>query len=274
MNETFVRLIKENTEFQVSCNAEPVYRLQDEAYRFLEEKYHLPEIAGEHDLDKAVNLLAWVSRHIRHTGNYANTDCQDALTLLGLAFDTDYGINCLAMSVVLCECLLAVGMKARVMYMMPRHPEDDDNHVVVETFVPDLEKWIMLDPTYGSYCMDAGGSILNLYEIRTCIVKDEPFFFSDSICYNGAAVDDLGDVKDYYAKNLFFFRCRRIQGYGEHREYRNMSEIAPKGFDVHKRMVENLRFRIEKYGAFELLLKWLEYEEGLQNRYLDPDTFW
>lgn len=110
-------------------------------------------MSGKNDLEKALNLLTWINGHIRHTGNYDNSDKQDALTLLEIAFDKDYGINCLAMSIVLCECLLAVNIKARVMYMMPKSTKDGDNHVVVEAFVSDLNKWIMLDPTYGSYCL-------------------------------------------------------------------------------------------------------------------------
>jgi len=253
---------------------EIIYRPDDPEYKELEEKYHLSDIVGENDLDKALNLLAWVNKHIRHTGNYDNSDKQDALTLLELASDKDYGINCLAMSIVLCECLLAVNVKARVMYMMPESTEDGDNHVVVEAFVSNLDKWIMLDPTYGSYCLDAQGIILNLYELQSMIAGQEEIHFSKTINYNGEVVEDLEDVKDYYAKNLFFLRCKSVQGYGEHREYGNILEIAPQGFDVHKRMVANLQFRIREYGDCEIFQKWLHYEENLQNQYVEIDKIY
>lgn len=250
------------------------YKLDTSEYKDLEEKYYLSDIAGENDLDKALNLLAWVNSHIRHTGNYDNSDKQDALTLLELAFDKDYAINCLAMSIVLCECLLAVGAKARVMYMMPESTEDGDNHVVVEAFVSDLDKWIMLDPTYGSYCLDVQGNILNLHELQSMIAGSEEIHFTKTINYNGEVVDDLEDVKNYYAKNLFFLRCKSVQGYGEHREYGNILEIAPQGFDVHKRMVENLKFRIREYGDCEIFQKWMCYEENLQNQYVDIEAIY
>lgn len=92
------------------------------------------------DLEKALNLLGWVNQHIRHKGNYDNSDRQDALTLLEAAFDKDYGINCLAMSIVLCECLLAVKIKARVMYMMPQNVEDGDTIAVKYDFGSDTTK--------------------------------------------------------------------------------------------------------------------------------------
>ena len=274
MNKDFIREIKENIEFQVSDEIAIIYKRNEPEYAILEDKYHISEIAGKSDLEKALNLLGWVNQHIRHKGNYDNSDRQDALTLLEAAFDKDYGINCLAMSIILCECLLAVEVRARVMYMMPRDVEDGDNHVVVEAFVSDINKWIMLDPTYGCYCLNSERKILNLYEIRNHIAKGEEFNFSETINYNGIKVDDIDDVKDYYTKNLFFLRCKAAQGYGKHREYGNMLEIAPAGFDVHKRMVENLQFRIKTYGDFEIFRIWLAYEEKLQNRYIGIESIY
>jgi len=276
MQIEFTKLLKDNKEFQSSDNITIEYRMDAPEYKQLEEKYHLSSIAGkgEKDIKKALNLLAWVNAHIRHTGNYDNSDWQDALTLLDVSYDKDYGINCLAMSIVLCECLLAVGVKARVMYMMPQSAEDGDNHVVVEAFISELHKWIMLDPTYGSYCVDSDGVILNLFEMRNSIACDREFFLSDTINYNGEKVDDLDDVKNYYAKNLFFFRVKSVQGFGEHREYGNMLEFSPSGFDVHKRMVDNLSYRIDTYGDFEMFRIWKKYEESLENQYIDINALY
>lgn len=114
MNEEFKNEIQRNRIFQDGEKVAIEYYLQCKEYALLEQKYHIAEIAGEGDLSKALNLLEWVNAHIHHTGNYDNSDKQDSLTLMELAFDKDYGINCLAMSVVLCECLLAVGVRARV----------------------------------------------------------------------------------------------------------------------------------------------------------------
>ena len=274
MSNEFINEIKKNLEFQVSDNILIEYMTCEPEYEILKEKYHFSSFVGEIDLEKALNLLAWINKHIKHTGNYDNSDKQDALTLLKLAYDSDYGINCLAMSIILCECLLAVNVKARVMYMMPKDANDGDNHVVVEAFISDLNKWIMLDPTYGSYCLDSNKIILNLYEIRKHIVEDKEYHFSQSINYNGTMVDDIDDVKNYYAKNLFFLRCKAVQGYGRHTEYGNILELAPKGFDVHNRMIENMLFRINTYGNFEVFHIWMEYEKSLNNKYIDINSIY
>lgn len=274
MDKMYRDAIKNSVQFSGIDNIDITYQFDCSEYLLLEEKYNIKQHAGNSDFDKALNLLMWVNKHIRHNGKYDNSDAQDALTLLEIAYDKEYGINCLSMSIVLCECLLAISVKARVMYMMPQDVNDGDNHVIVEAFITELDKWILLDPTYGSYTINSNGNILNLYEIRKCIEEDENFYFSETINYNGTEVEDLNDVKDYYAKDVFFFRCKKYQGYGQHRQYGNIIEIAPCGFNVHKRMVENLEYRINEYGNFPIFQMWKEYEENLNNVYVDIKTIY
>lgn len=132
----------------------------------------------------------------------------------------------------------------------------------------------MLDPTYGCTCADEAGNLLNLMQLRERVAEDRPFFFPADIRYNGEKVEDLDDVRLYYAKNLFFLRCGQRQGYGEHREYRQMLEIAPEGLDVRRRMADNLRFRMEAFGAFSLLQAWKDFEERQESRYIRPEALY
>lgn len=65
-----------------------------------------------------------------------------------------------------------------------------------------------------------------------------------------------------------------MQGYGRHTEYGNILELAPKGFDVHNRMIENMLFRINTYGNFEVFHIWMEYEKSLNNKYIDINSIY
>ena len=85
---------------------------------------------------------------------------------------------------------------------------------------------------------------------------------------------DIEDIKAYYKKNVFFFRCKSIQEYGSHREHGNMTEITSKGFNVHERMVKNLQYRMKLYGESEYFVKWLKYESELENVYISEDAFY
>lgn len=215
MVKDYSALLSENQSFRADYPAEITYVSGCKEYEVLEKEYGIHETAGNGSTFlQAVNLLEWVNKNIRHKGNYDNSDPQDALHLLSLAYKKDNaGINCLSMSIILSECLLAAGIYARVVYMMPQAANDGDNHVVAEVFITEWNKWIMLDPTYGSYCQDSSGEVLNLYEIRKRIINAEEYSFSDKLNYNGECVSDLEDLKEYYAKNLFFLRSKAIQGY-------------------------------------------------------------
>lgn len=292
-----VELLQENTKFQATGEQVISYDFTAPEYAELIGKYHFEELLSLSDAEKAISLLKWINTHVRHRGNYDNSDVQDALTLLNIcceccgqeaeeistanaAPDVDKvissgrGVNCLAMSIILCECLLAVGVKTRVVYMMPQAVEDGDNHVVVEAFVTEWNKWVMLDATYGSYCVSEAGIALHLGEIRDCICNGEEYSFSEGMNYNGDTNLDLVDIKEYYAKNLFFLRCKSKQGYGEHRSYSNMLEIAPVGFNVRERMVKNLNYRIREYGEHEIFRRWLEYEVHAEPTYIDMEKFY
>ena len=276
MGMDYPALLGENQSFRSDYPAEIKYVFSCKEYESLEKEYGIRETAGKGSTFlQAVNLLEWVNKNIRHKGNYDNSDPQDALHLLSLAYIKDNtGINCLSMSIILSECLLASGIYARVVYMMPKAADDGDNHVVAEAFIAEWNKWIMLDPTYGSYCCDSSGEVLNLYEIRKRIINDEEYFFSDKLNYNGETVSDLADLKEYYAKNLFFLRSKARQGYGMHREYGDMVEMAPINFDVHERMLLNLQYRIHEYGECDLFTDWMSYESQLDNRYVDIESFY
>ena len=251
-----------------------VYKMNSLEYKKLTMKYYLENLLGLSDFETCKNMLGWVNKNIVHTGNYDGSDRQEALTLLERAYQTQNGINCLSMSIVLCECLLSLGIPTRVVYMMPEAIEDGDNHVVVESFILEWNKWVMLDATYGSYCFDKNGTILNLQEIRNVIRQGEEYQFSDTLNYNGEVDLDIEDIKEYYKKNVFFFRCKSVQEYGSHREHGNMIEIAPEGFDVHERMVKNLQYRMELYGQSDYFVKWLKYESELENVYISEEEFY
>ena len=276
MSTEYDVLLAANKNFRADKKAEISYIFSCEEYQELEREYGIRHTAGKGGTFlQALHLLEWVHQNIRHKGNYDNSDPQDALHLLSLAYKKEgFGVNCLAMTIVLAECLLAAGMYARVVYMMPAAAADGDNHVVAEVFITEWNKWILLDPTYGSYCADDSGTVLNLYDIRNLVSSGGGYSFSKNLDYNGERVSDLEDIKEYYAKNLFFLRSKSVQGYGVHREFGNMLELAPAGFDVHERMVANLQYRIKEYGACKLFSDWLAYERELCNRYIDINTFY
>lgn len=79
MNKDFIREIKENIEFQVSDEIAIEYDRKEPEFAVLEDKYHISEIAGKGDLEKALNLLGWVNQHIRDYIENCTKECIEYL---------------------------------------------------------------------------------------------------------------------------------------------------------------------------------------------------
>ena len=236
----------------------PIKYLIDEDYGELCEKYTLFDVAGNKDaFDKTVNLLEWISSNVFHYSNYTNHVENTAIKLLEYSFGkgVDKGINCRSLSFVLTECLLAVGVKARTIYIMPFSPYDFDNHVVCEAWIENLNKWVMVDPSYNLYAFHKD-KYLNILELRSLLANQADISFNDKANYNNNPIDK-NELISYYAKDLFRFMVSDIQGSNsEILEERRMINITPIGYDVRQFTFVNIDYRIRKSGENDKLKKW------------------
>lgn len=86
---------------------------------------------------------------------------------------------------------------------MPYDSEDKDSHVVNEFWLPEFEKWAMIDIDMGRhYISDTSGKPLSISEIRNCLILDERV-----IVYSGFQ-EPCFEVNEYYAyltKNMYWF---------------------------------------------------------------------
>lgn len=264
MLDFFTGIIKMMDDFRDDGKEITIKYQLDADYKELCETYKLNEIAGtKSDFDKAVNLLHWISSNTYHYGNYDNHVKNTAMELLQYAFGKgeDCGINCRSLSLALTECLLAIGIKARVVYLMPFSPYDFDNHVVCEAFISEENKWVMIDPTYDLYAT-ANGVHLSIYELRNALANQEEVIYNKEMNYNGEIISNE-DISTYYAKDLFRFMVSDIQGSNaEAIDGRRFIEITPCGYDVKQYTLANIDYRIKKWGDSENLQTWRKNAEG------------
>ena len=220
----------------------------------LKSKYPIESVAGNGgDFSKAVNLLHWVSGNIYHKGDYMNALPDNSLAYLDYALGRciAQGINCVALSTVLAECLLSIGIKARKVFIMPCSPYDGDNHVVVNAYIKELGKWMMLDPTLNAYLSDEEGQILSILELRNHLANQEPVFFNKEAKYN----DDEWTAEsakyniEYLAKNLFYLNTTEISGFGDiDLRSQRFVTICPSGYDMKQAQLSNIEYRRKLYG--------------------------
>lgn len=251
--DVYAGILKMMDEFQnMNLPINFKYSYDNTALKRLEDKYHIFEIAGTGStLSKAMNLLDWLSSSTYYYGQYDNHITNNALDLLEYSYGkgSENGINCRALSTILTECYLAIGLKARSIYLMPFSPYDSDNHVVCEVFIPENNKWIMVDPTYNGYIMNKNDDIYSALGLRHALADRTEIKLCGKFNYNGDYNIDFNDIKTYYAKDMFYFRCRENHDYNSEQLNDNRVIIfAPKGYDVKKSMITNIDYRIENFG--------------------------
>ena len=270
--ELYSGMLKMMSNFDRPECITPVYNYECENAE-LAMRYDLGKVAGEgSELTQALNLLNWLSSNTFHSGEYDNSIPFNALDLLEYTFGQPIGkgVNCMALSKILTECCLAVGLKARIVYIMPFNPYEADNHVVTVVFVQDLDKWVMLDPSYNAYMMDSDGVILSPWEARQVLAEQGEIRLNDGYNYNGDYTGEVtGETHGYYveyiAKDLFWF----IGEDGSGQQF----YVAPVGYDAREYFIANIEYRIREFGESEGLVKWLEKVKGEDVGYVSLGEF-
>ncbi len=263
--DNFAGLLKMNDRFNRSTLGDRrfSYDLTNPKWVELRSQYSLDIIAGNgDDFAKATNLLHWLSANTIHVGDYDNRIPETALDLLKYTFgqSVSRGVNCRALSIILTECCLAVGLPARTISILPASPYDGDNHVVTIAYVRNPGKWVMLDPTWNAYCMDEAGMVLNPWEIRTLLAERGTFRLNPEAQYNDhkdPMPETQNEYRTYLAKDLFYLHCPLESTWDPERKSPPVF-LAPDGYDVHRHRLINIEYRIACWGPHPLLQKWLD----------------
>lgn len=227
---------------------------------------------GDSDMKRAVAMLAFISDNMFHNGSVSLKAGDSARDIMDYSFakGRERGVNCMALSSALTECLAEIGIPARTVFMMPASPYDADNHVVTEAWLSDKKRWIMLDPTYKLYAY-SDNEPLCIMELRTRLAKQESVYFGEEAAYNGARIDK-DEILRYYAKDMYWFQMATEQG-GKKTTKAKMLSFAPIGYDVKAARLANIDFRIGKFGKSNQLLSWRNSEEKNTILYGDIGIF-
>ncbi|MCL2364314.1 MAG: transglutaminase-like domain-containing protein [Defluviitaleaceae bacterium] len=241
-------------------------------YELLKNKYPILDIAGSgNDFSKVANLMHWISGNIYHKGDYSGSIAANAIDYLDHAFgkDASHGINCVALSTILSDCLLSIGIKARKVFIMPCSPYDGDNHVVAQAYIKEMDKWVMFDPTLNAYLHNEKGEYLSLLELRSHLADQSPVFFNKQAKYNDDAWTEESAKSniEYLAKNLFYFQMSEINTFNEEDDSTGTVKnrfitLCPKGFNPKQTRINNVEYRRRQYGEQPWMIQVLEYEKS------------
>jgi|GEM_PF-3441454 len=156
-------------------------------YDELKAKYPLEKMAGTGDaFTRSLNLMEWFCANTKYNGQSFHNPFKEKnqyMNLMDYAFCNDFShaVNCAAMAIAFSDCLMAIGIYAMPVWML----NEGECHVTVHVYLPEEERWIMLDPSFDSYITDDTGKALNLAEIRSRFVRNEALYLG-RYSFNGS----------------------------------------------------------------------------------------
>ncbi len=125
--------------------------------------------------EKSLAIGRWVSSHIPHANQKARPAAKDAITLWEFIQHEEPAFNCRYHSFFAMQLLRSVGVEARVLTCLPKDDNDPDCHVVNIVYLPEYQKWAMLDTDQSMYATDAEGTPLAPWEMREYYAQDKTF---------------------------------------------------------------------------------------------------
>lgn len=152
------------------------------------------------DREKALALLDWAHRQWQHNGDNEPSR-PDALTILAEA-RAGRQFRCVEYATVLASALQAVGYRARSVALKTKDVETargGAGHVLVEAWLPQFGKWVLLDGQYNAM-PEAAGVPLNAVELGEALRQRRSFgLFSQA-----------GEVKGVNRTVYLFFIARYL----------------------------------------------------------------
>lgn len=212
------------------------------------EYYNIPLLTDLSTIEYVERLFSWIGSSLKHNGYTKYRGPLYGGEILEYAIDKGEGINCLMHGILLQEILFQSGFNAHLVQSNPYDYKIGDCHWLINLYVKEFNKWMMIDPVWLGFCTNSEGIPLDFFEIRKSIIEKEPFF-----------VNKQNKVKYYeylMCRYLFFFGFFKFNGIGTF-EKNNQQKIyiAPQNFDgqlfvCNKEKSRFLPFDLEEYLYF------------------------
>ncbi len=139
-------------------------------------RYNLNAIVkgAKTDLDKCREITKWVHDHWKHSADNPPMN-YDPMYILEKARQ-GMKLSCLEYSYVTAGCLNSLGVPARVLNMFPSNVENLNMggvHVVVEAYLRDIKKWILVDSQLDAI-PTLDGKPINALQLQMALAKKLP----------------------------------------------------------------------------------------------------
>lgn len=142
----------------------------DEGLERIKQRVKIP--FSDDDFKQCIKILQWTFYNLlyeTYDGDYNN---EFSLDIIEYVKTNKVRVNCLCHAIVMNEILLAYGFKSRKVYCFGKEIEPENNHVLVETFIQSLNKWVAFDPTANTYFLYENSNPLSIAELRNIFYKN------------------------------------------------------------------------------------------------------
>lgn len=168
--------------------------------------------------EKAIEVAVFVAKNIPHNNQKEFLVERNAITLWEYSRRVKTGFNCRWHATILSELLLSIDIKNSFVTCLPFDKKDGDCHVVNIIWLPELNKWAMLDCDMTEYITDLEEPDipLSLEEMREYIQNDKEFTVNVLPGFENSWVakpSGLDYMQAYWAKNLYWFALYTVYAF-------------------------------------------------------------
>ena len=184
--------------------------------------------------ENALAIARFVATNIPHNNQKVQPEKRNAIYLWEYTKTVEPAFNCRLHSIMLYELLQSVGMEAKYITCLPMDSNDTDCHVVNHVWLPEQEKWAMIDSDMGgTFATDDSGTPLSLPEIRERYIAGEPVYYHPGLSDEGSA--KISEHHGYMAKNTYWFSCWETLHYDQEpssgKDVGRYVNLVPVGFE-------------------------------------------
>lgn len=173
----------------------------------------------KNETEKAIYIMNILCTNIQHNGMMGLCKKRDSISLLNNAKKNNKCLNCRGLAIVLSEILNIFGIRARYIVCEPYEKKCCDNHVIVETYIKEENKWIMLDPSYNLFFRDNKGRLLSISEYKKYLAyKESEIIIGENANYKCEPLD-IRKYENSMIKKLYRLNSLKVYSYGGDESY-------------------------------------------------------
>ena len=145
------------------------------------QQYSIPFFEDLSTLEYIDLLFSWIDKKLQHDGYTKYRGNLYGKDILEYAINKG-GINCLMHGIILQEILIKSGFKAHLVQCNPFDYKIGDCHWLINLFIPEFNKWMMIDPVWLGFCTDTDNIPLDFFEIRKSIIENQKICINKCNC--------------------------------------------------------------------------------------------